>query len=248
MKTFRTIIIDDERLAREELKSLLKDYLEIDIIDEAKNGQEGIEKIGEQSPDLIFLDVNMPGMSGFEMLKQLEEIPYVIFITAYDEFALKAFEVNALDYVLKPVDPERLKDAIGKLHKREEEDSVESTSNTDLERKKVLTITDKVFIKDGEKCWFVDVSKIRMLESDGNYVKVYFDNFRPLILRSLNSFEERLDSEYFFRANRKFIINTQWISHIENLFNGGLLVELREGEKVEISRRQAIRFKELMSL
>lgn len=248
MKTFRTIIIDDERLAREELKSLLKDYLEIDIIDEAKNGQEGIEKIGEQSPDLIFLDVNMPGMSGFEMLKQLEEIPYVIFITAYDEFALKAFEVNALDYVLKPVDPERLKDAIGKLHKREEEDSVESTSNTDLERKKVLTITDKVFIKDGEKCWFVDVSKIRMLESDGNYVKVYFDNFRPLILRSLNSFEERLDSEYFFRANRKFIINTQWISHIENWFNGGLLVELREGEKVEISRRQAIRFKELMSL
>jgi len=248
MKTFRTIIIDDERLAREELKSLLKDYLEIDIIDEAKNGQEGIEKIGEHSPDLIFLDVNMPGMSGFEMLKQLEEIPYVIFITAYDEFALKAFEVNALDYVLKPVDPERLKDAIGKLHKREEEDSVESTSNTDLERKKVLTITDKVFIKDGEKCWFVDVSKIRMLESDGNYVKVYFDNFRPLILRSLNSFEERLDSEYFFRANRKFIINTQWISHIENWFNGGLLVELREGEKVEISRRQAIRFKELMSL
>lgn len=248
MKTFRTIIIDDERLAREELKSLLKDYLEIEIIDEAKNGAEGIEKINQQSPDLLFLDVNMPGMTGFEMLKQLEEIPYVIFITAYDEFALKAFEVNALDYVLKPVDPERLKDAIGKLHKREEEDASETTTNAQLERKKTLTITDKVFIKDGEKCWFVDLSKIRMLESDGNYVKVYFDNFRPLILRSLNSFEERLDPEFFFRANRKYIINTQWISHIENWFNGGLLVELREGEKVEISRRQAIRFKELMSL
>lgn len=248
MKTFRTIIIDDERLAREELKSLLKDYLEIEIIDEAKNGEEGIAKIGELAPDLIFLDVNMPGMTGFEMLKQLEEIPYVIFITAYDEFALKAFEVNALDYVLKPVDPERLKEAIKKLHKREEEDSSEATTTAQLERKKTLTITDKVFIKDGEKCWFVDLSKIRMLESDGNYVKVYFDNFRPLILRSLNSFEERLDPEFFFRANRKFIINTQWISHIENWFNGGLLVELREGEKVEISRRQAIRFKELMSL
>lgn len=248
MKTFRTIIIDDERLAREELKSLLKDYLEIEIIDEAKNGEEGIEKINDLAPDLIFLDVNMPGMTGFEMLKQLEEIPYVIFITAYDEFALKAFEVNALDYVLKPVDPERLKDAIGKLLKREEEDIAESTTNAQLERKKTLTISDKVFIKDGEKCWFVDLSKIRMLESDGNYVKVYFDNFRPLILRSLNSFEERLDPEFFFRANRKYIINTQWISHIENWFNGGLLVELREGEKVEISRRQAIRFKELMSL
>ncbi len=249
MKTFRTIIIDDERLAREEMKSLLKDYMEIEIIDEAKNGEEGIEKINELSPDLLFLDVSMPGMTGFEMLKQLDEIPYVIFITAYDEFALKAFEVNALDYVLKPVDPERLKDAIGKLHKRHEEDTAETASiSAPQERKKTLTATDKVFIKDGEKCWFIELSKIRMLESDGNYVKVYFDNFRPLILRSLNSFEERLDSEFFFRANRKYIINTQWISHIENWFNGGLMVELREGEKVEISRRQAIRFKELMSL
>lgn len=247
MKTFRTILIDDERLAREELKSLLKDYMEIDIIDEAKNGEEGIEKIHALQPDLVFLDVNMPGMNGFEMLKKLEEIPYVIFITAYDEFALQAFEVNALDYILKPVDPERLKEAIQKLKVRDDEDAALQLSQT-KDPKKILSINDHVFIKDGEKCWFVELSKIRMLESDGNYVKVYFDNFRPLILRSLNSFEDRLDSEYFFRANRKFIINTKWISHIENWFNGGLQVELRPGEKVEISRRQAIRFKEIMSL
>jgi len=247
MKTFRTILIEDERLAREELKSLLKDYLEIEIIDEAKNGEEGIEKIKQLKPDLIFLDINMPGLNGFEMIKQLEEIPRVIFVTAYDEYALKAFEVNALDYILKPVDPERLREAIQKLSNGD--DDFVSSENVVISRKdRVLSIKDKVFIKDGEKCWFIELSKVRMLESDGNYVKVYFDNFRPLILRSLNSFEERLDPEYFFRANRKFIINLQWVSSIENWFNGGLQVELKDGEKVEISRRQAIRFKEMMSL
>lgn len=245
MKTFKTLLIEDERLAREEFKSLLKDYLEIDIIGEAKNGEEGIALIKEHKPDLVFLDINMPGMNGFEMLKQLEDLPRVIFVTAYDEYALKAFEVNALDYILKPVDPERLREAIQKLSS--EDDFV--SQSTGLARKdRLLSTKDRVFIKDGEKCWFVELSKVRMLESDGNYVKVYFDNFRPLILRSLNSFEERLDSEFFFRANRKFIINLQWVSSIENWFNGGLQVELREGEKVEISRRQAIRFKELMSL
>lgn len=247
MKTFKTLIIDDERLAREELKLLLKDYLEIEIIDEARNGEEGISKVKEHKPDLIFLDVSMPGMTGFEMLKHLEEIPRVIFVTAYDEFALKAFEVNALDYILKPVDPDRLKDAIQKLSNNE--DDFVSGNNLSISRKdRPLTTSDRVFIKDGEKCWFIELSKVRMLESEGNYVKVYFDNFKPLILRSLNSFEDRLDPEFFFRANRKFIINLQWISSIENWFNGGLQVELREGEKVEISRRQAIRFKELMSL
>lgn len=246
MKTFKTIVIDDERLAREELKSLLKDYLEIEIIDEAKNGEEGIQKIKALKPDLIFLDINMPGVNGFEMLKQLEEIPRVIFVTAYDEYAIKAFEVKALDYILKPVDPDRLNEAIQKLSSGE--DDFVSAQSAILRRDRVLTVQDRVFIKDGEKCWFIELSKVRMLESDGNYVKVYFDNFRPLILRSLNSFEERLDPEFFFRANRKYIINLQWVSSIENWFNGGLQVELREGEKVEISRRQAIRFKELMSL
>lgn len=247
MKTFRTILIDDERLAREELKLLLKDYHEIEIIDEAKNGEEGIEKIRLHKPDLIFLDINMPGLNGFEMIKQLEEIPQVIFVTAYDEYALKAFEVNALDYILKPVDPDRLKEGILKLTTGED-DFVSNQQIIVSRKERVLSVNDRVFIKDGEKCWFIELSKIRMLESDGNYVKVYFDNFRPLILRSLNNFEERLDPEFFFRANRKYIINLQWVSSIENWFNGGLQVELREGEKVEISRRQAIRFKDMMSL
>ena len=247
MKIFRTLLIEDERLAREELKSLLKDFMEIEIVGEARNGSEALEMIKKLSPDLLFLDINMPEMNGFEMIKHLEEIPQVIFVTAYDEFALKAFEVNALDYLLKPVDPIRLQEAIKKLNNSEEE--FNSQSDAFLASKdRTLTLEDKVFIKDGEKCWFIELRKIRMLESDGNYVKVYFDSRRPLLLRSLNSFEERLDARFFFRANRKFIINLQWISSIENWFNGGLRVELMEGEKVEISRRQAIRFKEIMSL
>jgi two-component system LytT family response regulator len=221
--------------------------LEIEIIGEAKNGEEGLQKIKEHKPDLLFLDVSMPGMTGFEMLKHLEEIPRVIFITAYDEYALKAFEVNALDYILKPVDPDRLKEALAKLS-APEDDFVSNQAESLSRKNRQLTLNDRVFIKDGEKCWFIELSKVRMLESEGNYVKVYFDNFKPLILRSLNSFEDRLDPEYFFRANRKFIINLNWVSNIENWFNGGLQVELREGEKVEISRRQAIRFKELLSI
>lgn len=243
MKEFRTLIIDDERLAREELKSLLKEFNEIEIVGEAQNGEEGIQKVKELNPDLIFLDVSMPEMTGFEMLKHLENIPNVVFVTAYDQYALKAFEVNALDYVLKPVESERLEDAIKKLKERDENDF--ESENAPLSRKdRQLTIEDRVFIKDNEKCYFVRLGDIRMLESDGNYVKVYFGDSRPLILRSLNSFEGKLDPEVFFRANRKFIVNLQFVHKVENWFNGGLQFELTSGDKIEVSRRQAIRFKE----
>ena len=247
MKEFRTLVIDDERLAREELKSVLSEILEINVIGEAQNGDEALKLIKSETPDLIFLDINMPEMNGFEMLKKLDEIPKVIFVTAYDEYALKAFEVNALDYLLKPIDPERLAEAIEKL-KKESDEEFESSLNPKLDRSsRTLSVEDRVFIKDGEKCYFVQLADVRMLESDGNYVKVYFDKNRPLILRSLNSFEEKLDPEHFFRANRKFIVNINWIEKVENWFNGGLQVELKSGDKIEVSRRQAIRFKELFS-
>ena len=172
------MIIDDERLSREELKSLLKEFNEIEIVGEAQNGEEGIQKVKELNPDLIFLDVSMPEMTGFEMLKHLENIPNVGFVTAYDQYALKAFEVNALDYVLKPVESERLEDAIKKLKERDENDF--ESENAPLSRKdRQLTIEDRVFIKDNEKCYFVRLGDIRMLESDGNYVKVYFGDSRP---------------------------------------------------------------------
>ena len=241
--TIKAIIVDDERLARNELKKLLEQHPEIQIVDEASNVDEGVEKIDLLRPDLIFLDIQMPGKTGFDLLAELEKAPRVIFTTAYDEFALKAFEVNALDYLLKPIDPIRLTDAIQKLRTEIE---LEQASLLGTNRGP-LTEADQVFVKDGEKCWFVKLTEIRLFESVGNYAKVYFDTNKPLILKSLNALEDRLDDRVFFRANRKHIINLHWIEKIEPYFNGGLLVELKGGEKIEISRRQTVKFKEMMS-
>lgn len=238
------IIIDDERLARNELKKLLEQHTEIQIIDEASGVDEGVEKIELARPDLIFLDIQMPGKTGFDLLGELEKAPKVIFTTAFDEFALKAFEVNALDYLLKPIDPNRLSDAIQKL---QTEIALEQASILGSSTRGPLTEADQVFVKDGEKCWFVKLAEIRLFESVGNYAKVYFSSHKPLILKSLNALEDRLDEHVFFRANRKHIINLHWIEKIEPYFNGGLLVELKGGEKIEISRRQTVKFKEMMS-
>jgi two-component system LytT family response regulator len=239
----KTIIVDDERLARNELKKLLTLHPEIQVVDEANNVDEAIEKIDIQHPDLVFLDIQMPGKTGFDLLLAIEKAPKVIFTTAYDEFALKAFEVNALDYLLKPIDPKRLADALTKLQLEIEL----AQSNLMGIQRGPLAEMDQVFVKDGEKCWFVKLGDIRLFESVGNYAKVYFATNKPLILKSLNALEERLDERVFFRANRKHIINLHWIEKIEPYFNGGLLVELKGGEKIEISRRQTVKFKEMMS-
>jgi two-component system, LytTR family, response regulator len=241
----RAIIIDDERLARAELRKLLQEFPEVEVVDEAANAEEGIAKIDSQRPDLIFLDIQMPGKTGFDMLSELERTPQVIFTTAYDEFALKAFEVNALDYLLKPVEPKRLADAIQKLQLGEHREVKQEAENFNTS---ILHENDKVFVKDGERCWFVKLNEIRLFESVGNYAKVFFGANKPLILKSLNALEERLDEKFFFRANRKHIVNLQMIEKIEPYFNGGLLLELKGGEKIEVSRRQTVKFKEMMSL
>jgi two-component system LytT family response regulator len=239
----KAIIIDDERLARNELKKMLQDHPEIAVVEEAANADEGIEKIESFNPDLIFLDIQMPGKTGFDLLAQLERAPKVIFTTAYDEYAFKAFEVNALDYLLKPIEPRRLSDAIQKVQVELEKEKLGLHGGN----KEPLTDADQVFVKDGERCWFVKLSEVRLFESVGNYAKVFFGTNKPLVLKSLNSLEERLDERTFFRANRKHIINVKWIEKIEPYFNGGLLVELKGGEKIEVSRRQTVKFKEMMS-
>ena len=237
------IIIDDERLARAELRKLLQQHPDIEILDEATNVDEGLEKIEQFNPDLIFLDIQMPGKSGFDLLSEIDKSPKVIFTTAYDEYALKAFEVNALDYLLKPIEPKRLADAVAKV---QEEISREKAEAVPYNRG-ILSESDQVFVKDGERCWFVKLSEIRMFESVGNYAKVFFGTNKPLILKSLNALEERLDERVFFRANRKHIINLRWVEKIEPYFNGGLLIDLKGGDRVEISRRQTVKFKEMMS-
>lgn len=239
----KALIIDDERLARTELRRLLEPFKEIQIVGEAVNADDASEKIAQLNPELLFLDIQMPGKSGFDLLEMLDKVPKVIFTTAYDEYALKAFEYNALDYLLKPIESRRLEEAIRKIVELGKKDVQIKSALPDI-----LSAEDQVFVKDGDRCWFVKLERIRLFESEGNYVRLYFEDNKPLILRTLNYLDERLDPRSFFRANRKHIINLKWIESIEPWLNGGLLVKLKGGQKVEVSRRQAVKFKEMLSL
>lgn len=234
----KALIVDDERLARKELARLLEPFGNIEVVGEAADADEAEKLVASLGPDLLFLDINMPGRDGFELLAALDPAPHVIFVTAYDEHAVKAFEVNALDYLLKPIDPERLGAAINKLPQMERGG----------EQREVLAPADRIFIKDGTRCWFVELKDVRLLESEGNYVRVRFGDNKPLVLRSLNNLEKRLDPHVFFRANRKQMINLAWVEKVEPWFSGGINCTLSTGEVVEVSRRQTLRFKELMSL
>ena len=227
----KAVIIDDERLARAELRRLLAAHPEIEIAGEACNGDEALALIGQTSPDLLLLDVQMPGMTGFDVLEHLDEVPQVIFTTAYDAYALKAFEVNALDYLMKPIAPARLAAALAKVRPR--------FGPTRLER---------VFVRDGDRCWIVSLPDIFLLESEGNYTRVCFNGQRPLIRRSLNVLEAQLDPAVFFRANRQQILNLKWIDKVDLGIAGGLSVTLRGGRAVEMSRRQSGRLREILSL
>ena len=239
----KTLVVDDSRLARNELKRLLKEFDNVQIVGEAASVDEAIEKIAELKPDLIFLDIQMPGKSGFDLLEELESVPEVIFSTAYDEHALKAFEYNALDYLVKPVQKQRLAGSVAKVFEKLKKKSQEEA----LGQEDKLTSADQVFVKDGEKCWFVQLSDIRLFEVSGNYTTVYFDNSKPMITRTLNYLESRLDDKTFFRANRQQIINLKWIERIEPWFSGSLRIYMKGGEEIDVSRRQTLKFKDLMS-
>ncbi len=230
----KALIIDDERLARAELRRLLEKHPDVEIVGEARDAEDALSQIDRTEPELLFLDIQMPGANGFELLAQLDRVPLVIFTTAYDDYALKAFEVNALDYLLKPVAPERLAAALAKI--------------AGVKARSPLGAGQQIFVKDGERCWFVARREIVLLESEGNYTRLYFGGHRPLVLRSLNYLEDRLDPAIFFRASRKHILNLKFIESMDAWANGGFLVRLKGNIEVEMSRRQAQKFKEIMSL
>ncbi|ACB74811.1 LytR/AlgR family response regulator transcription factor [Opitutus terrae] len=245
----KALLVDDERLARNELRRLLGAFPDLEIVGEAANGRQARQLLATLTPDLMFLDVQMPGESGMELLESLEPpVPDVIFTTAFDEFAVKAFDLNALDYLLKPVDPARLATAMERLRAKRAAAALPAGESGAKPNRAPLAAEDKVFVREGDRCWFVEVKSIRLLESEGNYTRVHFDQAQPQLFRSLNAMEERLDPKYFFRANRRQIINLAWIDKIEPWFSGGLLVHLKGGAKVELSRRQAQEFRERMSL
>lgn len=237
--SLKAILIDDEPLAILELKQLLKSHPGVEIIATAGRADEAISLIEKHNPDLIFLDINMPGMNGFELLEELSNMPRVIFVTAYDAYAIKAFEVNALDYLMKPVNPQRLSEALAR---------VEARGKKLTTKIKELALDKRIFIKDGDHCYFADLSEIFLIESVGNYARIYFKTERPLMHRSLNYLEERLPSKVFFRANRQTIFNVQYIKHIEPYFNSTLLIELKSGHRIEMSQRQSAKFRNMMDL
>jgi two-component system, LytTR family, response regulator len=235
----KALIIDDERLARAEVRRLLEDFGWVKVVGEAENVEQALELIQAQQPELLFLDVQMPGKSGFDLLEEIRgEMPRVIFTTAYDEFALRAFEVNALDYLMKPITPERFAAALTRIR----EEPAESANQSPLRS------SDQVFVRDGERCWFIPVSKIRLLESEGNYTRVRFENQSPLIYRSLTTLEQRLSAEDFFRINRQQVVNLHFIEKIETWFSHGLKIWLKGGEECEVSRRAARAFRQKLSL
>ncbi len=232
----RTLIVDDERLARAELRRLLAAHPEIEIAGEAANVPEAIAAVSQLAPDLLLLDVQMPGGSGFDLLEQLPSAPQVIFTTAFDAYTLKAFDVNALDYLLKPIAPERLAAALQRL-------ALPTRS-----KKPALDRTGRIFLREGERCWFVRIQDIILLESEGNYTRVCFGKDRPLIARSLQTLEDRLDRSMFFRASRKHLVNLTAIEAVEPSVAGGLHVRLKGGFQIEMSRRRAAEFRDGMSL
>ena len=240
MKKITAIIVEDSRLARNELKDLLKEIPEVEIIAEAENADVAFELISSQNPDLIFLDIQLPGKDGFQLLEMLENVPMVVFTTAFDEFAIKSFEYNTLDYLMKPINSKR-------LSQKKEKVKLKLAEKTEKQDKK-LDLEDQIFIKDGEKCWMVKISEIYLFEVEGNYTKVFFRNEKSVLTRSLNVIEKKLPQEKYFRANRNTIFNINYIQNIENWFSGNLMIKLPNDNQVEISRRQAVLFKEIYGI
>lgn len=234
----KTLIVDDEKLARKGLAQLLTKFDEIELTGEAANVDEAVRMIDKLKPDLIFLDIEMPEKSGFDLLEELIDVPHVIFTTAYNEFAIKAFEVNALDYILKPVTEVRLQESLLRIKRLMTSDN--QTKQVDL--------NEQVFIRDGEKCWFVKLADIRLIESVGNYARVHFDVFKPLIHKTLNALDERIGGKHFFRANRQQIVNLNYLDKIETSISGCFVIHMKDQTRIEVSRRQSVKFKKMMSL
>jgi two-component system LytT family response regulator len=236
----RAMIVDDEPLARRELGRLLAEFAWIDIVGEAANVGEAAPLIERLLPELLFLDIQMPGGTGFDLLERLEHLPRVVFTTAYDKHAVRAFEVNALDYLLKPIEPERLAAAVVRAQAAAASaPAAAATSDAILER---------LFLRDGDQCWFVPLREVKLFTAEGNYLRLSWDKIHPLLGRPLSSLEPRLDSKRFFRANRQQIINLEYIESVDLGVNGRLHVQLRGGPEVQVSRRQARLFRLLASI
>ena len=239
----KTVLIDDEELPRRELRRMLERYPQIEVVGEAADATEARVVIAREKPDLLFLDVHMPEESGLDLLATLPAIPRVIFVTAYDQHALRAFEFGAVDYLLKPVETASLRQAVERLgaESPEAEPELADAESPDIVP---LTLDQKVLLRDGDRTWFLPVTAIHSAESCGAYVKLWLEHDAPVIHRSLAFLERRLPPTLFFRASRTEMVNVQSVTAVEPWFSGGLRLMLKSGRQVEVSRRQARAFRE----
>ena len=238
----KIIIVEDSRLARNELRELLSVYSDCEVIGEAANVKDAVACIDSLKPDVILLDIQLPDGDGFAVLEQLHHLPKVIFTTAYDQYALKAFEINALDYVLKPIEQTRLTQALDRCREKLVEPII---TEVEVEKK---SRKDQIFIKDGERCYFVKLAEVVLFEVEGNYTRTYFRDQRPLMPRALSYLDERLDKKEFFKANRQQIVNLDCVQCIEADVGDGLILTLSNKKNVLVSRRQAKELRDLLEL
>lgn len=235
------VIVDDSRLARKELVELLDAIPAARVLAEAADVKSAIDAINAHKPDVVLLDIHLPDGDGFDVLENCEHIPQVIFTTAYEQHALRAFEFNALDYLLKPVTGERLQAAVERCAAKRTEPQEPVTPE-------FKSRDDQIFVRDGEHCHFIRLSDVRLINVEGNYVRLHFLNTKAMLARSMNYIEEKLDPQVFFRANRQQIINMDYVANIEPWLNDGLLIKLKDGTEIEVSRRQAKELKQQLEI
>ncbi len=228
MSKITVFIVDDERIAREELRHLLNNYKRFEIVGEAENADKAKILIDQLKPELLFLDIQMPEKSGFDLLEALDFVPVVIFITAFDSYAIKAFEVGAMNYLMKPIREERFEKAMLQIEDR-------------LGKEK----ENEFFIRNRNEGYFVKWSSVHLIESLDNYARVYFDDKNGFLKTSLNLLLERLDQLMFFRVNRSQLINLNFIESMAHQPNGKVKLRLTNGLDVELSNRQSLKFKQM---
>jgi two-component system LytT family response regulator len=242
MKKIRTLVVDDEPLARERLTSLLSAEPDIEVVGQCRDGEEAVRAIMDSSPDLVFLDVQMPAMNGFEVIEAVgsERMPLVIFVTAYDQHALRAFQVRALDYMLKPFDRERFQEAVQRARAH-----IQRDETGDLGRRLIALVkdlrrdqpkTDRLVVKSGGRLFFLRTDEIDWIEAAGNYVRLHVGNTSHLLRETMNAIEGRLDPEKFFRIHRSRIVNMERIQEMQPWLNGEYAVVLRTGTRLTLSR------------
>lgn len=240
MKKFKALVVDDEQLARKAIISLIRDFPEIEIAGEAEDVNQAAALIASHQPDLLFLDIQMPGKSGFDLLNEVDYQGKVIFITAYDEYALRAFEINALDYLMKPISPDRFKLAIERLN--------DQTITEAVPGKQDLRYDDRLFLLMGKHMVFLKISSIVFIQAEGDYTMVTTEDGRKgLILKSMKEWINRLPDSHFCRIHRSYIVNLDFVDKIEKEYNYDFSVTLKNTEKTLImSRRYARLLKEKM--